>query len=141
MTFSLALLLWFLKVPTISFLENFYNLGDYRLTAVPWKVDVLRKKYQPKGLYATSNVAKRVDTLSVIGYILDTHHFIAPLINVERNSQMTFNQANLNIGRGEGASQSVLHCSLPFKSELFAKNTCRKNVEGISTFLQLLLAA
>ena len=39
--------------------------------------------------------------------------------------------------RGGGGSQSVLHCALPFKSELFVGN--RINAESISTFLQLLL--
>ena len=44
----------------------------------------------PLGLQA---IAKRVDTLPVVGYILDTHHCIAcppppsPLINVVRNSR------------------------------------------------------
>ena len=53
-------------------------------------------------------IAKRVDTLPVIGYILDTHHCIAcspppsPLINVVRNSRSHSYQASLNIERGGG---------------------------------------
>ena len=71
-------------------------------------------------------IAKRVDTLPVIGYMLDTHHciaYLAPplllLINVVRNSQwpstkpaststkfvMTFNQASLNIEMGTGLEE------------------------------------
>ena len=99
----------------------------------------IRDQGQPTKTFKLQAIAKRVNTLPVIGYVLDTHHCIAclpPSLPYQCCTKfaMTFNQASLNIERGGGG----LGCSMAFYSVLFAGN--RKNAESVSSILQLLVA-
>ena len=71
-------------------------------------------------MYELQAIAKRVDTLPVIGYILDTHHCIAcsppplPPHQCCMKFAMTFNQASINIERGRGGLEGYNTVCWPF---------------------------
>ena len=107
-------------------LEGLIDANQSKLGELDEVITQLKEKLQA--------IAKRVDTLPVIGYILDTRHCIAcrprsPPYQCCTKFAMTFNQATLNIERGRGGggggARRVLHCAMTFYSVLFAGKMLR----------------